>query len=73
MSNGYFLMTPELLREVLHLPQDCEITSVEMDPLQLIKVSIEHPDVYGQVNPTFGCEDGCEPVFLSWNPVGTWY
>lgn len=44
MKMARFLVTPELLRELLHLPRGTEIVGAEMDHHD-IAVTIEHPDL----------------------------
>ena len=71
MSNAYFLLSHDLLRQLLCLPEDSIISAVHFENPHTCRVWISHSDIEikeGQlmeVMPTFKTENG-ETILEHW-------
>ena len=73
MNKGYFLLSHDLLRQLLCLPDDTKIVAVDFESPIICKVWAEHEDIpvidesreYQEVMPVFRTEDS-KTIFEHW-------
>ena len=75
MNRGHFLLSHELLVQVLHLPENAEIIAVDFHRPNTCKVWVEHPDIpeveipelqpYPELYPTWHREEESDE-FVGW-------
>lgn len=65
---GFFVVTPEFLREALHLPINAEIIGTAWDAASMdMRIHVRHPDIIASdepLRPTLRKQDPV--VFVDW-------